>query len=294
MPCTSSTSSSFASARTSNNLSVSSPPTSEAPNGSPISKNSPPSLRRTSLVTPIKPRVARSPIPTYGAPVTYPILRSNSPILKSSPIQRVISPIPTSSSPIPTNSSPVHTNSSPILRSSSPISRSSSPILKSMSIKRTGLHTMSAPPLMITVPGESLTSATKHGPFKRGHQYSLLEDGGELEDNGHFPTKRPKTLLTLFTCDRPTDTAVYFTECMLQLSCVSCRTFAAKMEYQRLCTEELELITEIIWDELEEAKTHLTKTDLQIGSLCNNLYDAGVSVIGSKGRPGNPAPKEVD
>jgi len=51
---------------------------------------------------------------------------------------------------------------------------------------------------------------------------------------------------------------------------------------------------DIMRDELEESKGHLTKADLQIGSLHNDLYDAGVLVIGSKGRPGNPAPKEVE
>jgi hypothetical protein len=81
---------------------------------------------------------------------------------------------------------------------------------------------------------------------------------------------------------------------MLELSHISRRTFAAKMEYQRLRAEELELITDIMRDELEECKGHLTKADLQIGSLRNDLYDAGVPVIGSKGRPGNPAPKEVE
>jgi hypothetical protein len=81
---------------------------------------------------------------------------------------------------------------------------------------------------------------------------------------------------------------------MLELSRVSRRTVAAKMEYQRLRTEELELITAIIRDEHEESKGHLTTTDLQIGSLRNDLYDAGVPVIGSKGRGGNEASKTVE
>ncbi|KAG1883458.1 hypothetical protein F4604DRAFT_1920662 [Suillus subluteus] len=257
MPCTSGTSSSFASARTSNNLSVSSPPTSEAPNSSPILKNGSSTLRKTSPVTPSKPRATKS---------NYPILRGSSPILKSSssdlessPIQRVSSPVPRSSSPIPRSSS----------------------------------YTASASPP--TVPGESdPTTSSKHGPFKRAYQYSLLEDEDKLEDNGHSPTKRSKMLFTLFTTKRPPDTAVYFTEHMLELSRVSRQTFAAKIEYQRLHAEELELITAIIRDELEESKGHVTKADLQIGSLQNDLYDAGVPVIGSKGRPSNHAPKEVE
>ncbi|KAG2139904.1 hypothetical protein BD769DRAFT_1663072 [Suillus cothurnatus] len=172
--------------------SVSSPPTSEAPNeapnGSLILKSSPLSLRRTSPVTPIKHRVASSPIPMHEAHATYPILSSS----QSSPIQRVISPVP-SSSPVPVpSSSPVPGSSSPISKISSPISKSSSP----MSIKRTSLQTVSVPPLNTTVSGESLTSATKHHTSKCGHQYSLLKDDGELEDNVHLPTKRLKMLFT--------------------------------------------------------------------------------------------------
>jgi hypothetical protein len=71
---------------------------------------------------------------------------------------------------------------------------------------------------------------------------------------------------------------------MLELSRISRRALAARMEYQRLRTEELGLITSILRDELEESRSCLIKADLQIGSLRNNLYDAGVSVIGNKGR----------
>ncbi|KAG1749363.1 hypothetical protein EDB19DRAFT_1904878 [Suillus lakei] len=210
--------------------SVSSPPTSEAPNSSPILKSDSSSLRRTSLVTPNKLRVT-SPPPTSKAPTSSPIPRSSSSDLESSPIPRV-------SFPIPGSSSPIQMNGSPILKSG----------------------------LMTTVPSEGgPTSATKHGPRKRTHQYSLLED--ELEDNGYFPIKRPKTLFTSFTCNCPADSAVYFMEHMLELSHISRWTFTARMEYQRLRTEELALITAIVHDELEESKGHLTQTDLQIGSL---------------------------
>lgn len=71
---------------------------------------------------------------------------------------------------------------------------------------------------------------------------------------------------------------------MLELSHISHRTFAAKMEYQRLRAEELELITSLMRDEMEESQAHLKRTDLQIGSLRNSLHDAGVAVIGNKGR----------
>ncbi|KAG1724155.1 uncharacterized protein EDB91DRAFT_1255372 [Suillus paluster] len=252
--------------------SVSSPPTSEAPNSSPILKSDSSSLRRTSLVTPNKPRIV-SPPPTSEAPTSSPILRSSSSDLESSPIPMVSSHVP---------------------GSSSSILMSGSPILKSGPIRSSSLHTAHTSPFTTTVPSEGgPTSATKHGPRKRPHQYSLLEDDG-LEDNGYFPTKRSKTLFTLFTCNCPADSAVYFMECMLELSCVSRWTFTTKMEYQRLRAEELSLIMAIVHDELEESKGHMTQTDLQIGSLQNKLYDAGVAVIGSKGRPGNQVQKEVE
>lgn len=73
---------------------------------------------------------------------------------------------------------------------------------------------------------------------------------------------------------------------MLKLSHISCQTFAAKMEYQRLRAEELDLITSLMKDEMEESQAHVTKVDLQIGSLQNSLHDAGVAVIGNKGRKG--------
>lgn len=73
---------------------------------------------------------------------------------------------------------------------------------------------------------------------------------------------------------------------MLELSRISRQTFAAKMEYQRLRAEELELITSLMKDEMEESQAHVTKADLQIGSLRNSLHDAGVAVIGDKGRKG--------
>ena len=70
---------------------------------------------------------------------------------------------------------------------------------------------------------------------------------------------------------------------MLELSRISRRTFAAQMEYQRLRTEELQLIASIMEDEAEEAKARLNRVDLQIGTLRNDLFDAGVAVIGKAG-----------
>jgi len=63
------------------------------------------------------------------------------------------------------------------------------------------------------------------------------------------------------------------------------------MKYQRLHAEELRLITSIMEDEAEESNAYLNRTDLQIGSLRNDLFNAGVAVIGSNGR--HDAKKEV-
>ncbi|KAG1844476.1 hypothetical protein F4604DRAFT_1689095 [Suillus subluteus] len=111
---------------------------------------------------------------------------------------------------------------------------------------------------MTTILGEGgPKSAIKHGPCKRAYQYSLLDELDEPGDDGYFPTKKSKTLFTSFTCHHPADSMVYFMEWMLELSCVSRQTFAAKMEYQHLCTKELGLIMAIIQDELEEYRGHL-------------------------------------
>jgi hypothetical protein len=70
---------------------------------------------------------------------------------------------------------------------------------------------------------------------------------------------------------------------MLELSRISRRVFAAQKKYQRLRTEELRLITSIMEDEAEESKARLNGVDLQIGTLRNDLFDAGVAPIGNKG-----------
>ncbi|KAG2347331.1 hypothetical protein BDR05DRAFT_996467 [Suillus weaverae] len=112
-------------------------------------------------------------------------------------------------------------------------------------------------------------SPNMHNSHKRPHQYSLLPEDGPL-DCENFPTKKPKLLLTTFTCDQSSES----------------ETFTAKMEYQCLCAEELELITSLMKDEMEESQVHVIRADLQIGSLRNSLHDAGVAVIGDKGRKG--------
>ncbi|KAG0695442.1 hypothetical protein DFH29DRAFT_880050 [Suillus ampliporus] len=204
-------------------ISESSPPTSEVPDSSPILKSySSSGLRASSPVTPNKPRVlpsVASPPLTSAAPTSSPILRSSSPILKSSSL-------------IPKNNSLILKSSSPIPKGSSPISRGSS-------------STAEALPL--------LTTGNKHSSHKWTYQYALLENDGP-EDGEDFPMKKSKTLLTTFTSDRSTDTTIYFTECMLELSHISHWTLAARMEYQCLRAEELGLITSIMRDELEESQ----------------------------------------
>ncbi|KAG1780996.1 hypothetical protein EV702DRAFT_1250538 [Suillus placidus] len=250
MPSTSNTGSSSGSRSTTSTSSL------QNKHSSPILKFSVRAGNSPVTATPNKPRLlpsVASPPLTSVVPTSSPILRGSSPILKSS------SPIPKDNSLIPKSSSPIPKNNLPV-KSGSPVSRGSS---------------LTADAL--------LTTGNQHGSLKRTHQYTLLEDDG-LEDGEGFPIKKSKTLLTTFTSDRSADATIYFTKRMLELSRVSRQALAARMEYQRLRTEELGLITSIVHDELEESQSRLIRADLQIGSLRNDLYDAGVSVIGNKGR----------
>ncbi|KAG1821539.1 uncharacterized protein BJ212DRAFT_1296918 [Suillus subaureus] len=151
-------------------ISESSPPTSEAPDSSPILKFSIRAGNSPVMVTPNKPRVlpsVASPPLTSVVPTSSPILRGSSPILKSS------SPIPKDNSLIPTQKS-----SSPILKNNLPV-KSGSPVSRGSSLTTDAL----------------LTTGNQHGSLKRTHQYTLLEDDG-LEDGEGFPIKKSKTLLT--------------------------------------------------------------------------------------------------
>ncbi|KAG1793489.1 uncharacterized protein HD556DRAFT_1443604 [Suillus plorans] len=256
--------------------SVSLPPTSEAPNSSPILKSSSFSLRASSPATPDK-HISVLPPLTSKAPDSSPILKScaSSCWKTGFPVTPVKPRVSTVGSLSGTYEAPA---SSPILGSSSPISRSS-PIVRGSS------PTANASPLFTTILDEGNPILdNKSNSHKRPYEYSLLPDHDELVDRENFPMKKPKLLLTTFTCDQPCDTEIYFNQRMLELSRISRRTFAAKMEYQRLRAEELELITSLMRDEMEESQAHLKRADLQIGSLQNSLHNAGVAVIGNKGR----------
>ncbi|KAG1845033.1 hypothetical protein C8R48DRAFT_678255 [Suillus tomentosus] len=297
MPWTSSTRSSFGSGSTNSRSfkSVSSPPTSEGPDSSPILKSGSSSLRASvslseppafeALNSSSSSRVGSQETSKTHIRVSQPAtseVPNNSITLKSytSSCLRTGSQVtPVKPRGSTTGSLPpifeVPTSSPILVPSSSPIPRSS-PILRGSSPK--------ASPLLTTMVNEgSPTVATRSGSHKRSHRYSLLSDDG-LDDCEDLPTKKSKPLLTTYTYDRSSEAEIYFNQRMLELSRISRRAFAAKMEYQRLRTEELELMTSLLKDEMEESQGHLTKTDLQIGSLRNDLHDAGVAVIGSKGR----------
>ncbi|KAG1727297.1 hypothetical protein EDD22DRAFT_961272 [Suillus occidentalis] len=261
MPCTNSSGSSVTSGSTRSFKSVSSPPTFEAPHSSPVLKSNSSRLRASISVP-----------PSSEAPDSSPILKGRSSSLRaSSPAIlniRVGSPVtpvkvPTSAS-ILRSSFPIP-SSSPILRGSSPITRAPplSPITR-------------APPLLTTMFDEgSLTISNNYSSCKRSYQYSLLPSDG-LEVDEHVPMKKSKLLLT---------------SRMLELSHIGSQTFAAKLEYQRLHTEELELMASLTRDEMKESQVHLTKIDLQTGLLRNSLHDVGIAVIETKGR--KDARKEI-
>ncbi|KAG2359016.1 hypothetical protein BDR07DRAFT_1379004 [Suillus spraguei] len=279
------------------NSSVSPPSTSEVLDSSPIVKSHNSSYLRTGLpVTPVKTRVStvELQVPAYKAPTSSPILGSSSPIPSSLPVTPVKTRVPTvglqaptykaptsspilgSSSPIPSSLpvTPVKTRvptvglqaptykaptSSPILGSSSPIP-SSSPMLRGSS-PTNGVSLLSTTMLDECNP----TMANTYDSHKRPHQYTMMPPDG-LADHENFPMKKPRLLLTM--------------------------TFAARMEYQHLHTEELELIMSLMRDEMEESQAYLSRADLQIGSLWNSLHDAGMAVIWNKGR--KDAKKEIE
>ncbi|KAG2070133.1 hypothetical protein BDR04DRAFT_1118635 [Suillus decipiens] len=293
MPCTSSTGSSVVSGSTGSfkSLSVSSqsPPTSEAPNSSPILRSSssilkssssvslPPTSKapssspiskgclKASLVTPNKhnsvllpPALGLQPDSTLSIEDNMAqIIDNSSPIVKchtsyskadfpATPINARVSTVG-SLAPMDT---PMHKApaSFPVLRNNY-LKPSSPPILRGSSPISKVL------PLFTTMLDEG--SPNMHNSHKRPHQYSLLLED-RPPDCENIPMKKPKLLLTT--------------------------TFAAKMEYQHLRAEELELITSLIKDKMEESQAHVTWADLQIVSLQNSLHDAGIAVIGDKGR----------
>ncbi|KAG2069939.1 hypothetical protein BDR04DRAFT_1118753 [Suillus decipiens] len=143
----------------------------------------------------------------------------------------------------PTHKAPA---SFPILGNNYP--KPSSPL-----IPRGSSHILKVSPLFTTMLDEG--SSNMHNSHKRPHQYSLLPEDGPL-DCKNIPMKKPKLLLTIFTCDQSSES----------------ETFAAKMEYQCLHAEELELITSLMKDEMEESQ--------------NSLHNVGIAVISDKGRKG--------
>ncbi|KAG1867100.1 hypothetical protein C8R48DRAFT_671977 [Suillus tomentosus] len=117
---------------------------------------------------------------------------------------------------------------------------------------------------------------------KRGYtQYDLFLGEPEVHSGEvpSSPTKKRKTLKTSLNSPAcSSEISNYFIERMLKLSRVTRRVIAAKVRYQCLRLIELELIKSINDDELEITRKELTATDLQIGSLRNELDDAGVLI----------------
>ncbi|OJA14634.1 hypothetical protein AZE42_10633 [Rhizopogon vesiculosus] len=95
---------------------------------------------------------------------------------------------------------------------------------------------------------------------------SFLKDEGE-ESRAYSQIGRddlelrdciPEMLRTSFTCKRTREAKGYFAQRILELSRVGRRTIIAKMNYQRLRTEELQLTISIMEDEAEELQVRLT------------------------------------
>ncbi|KAG2050284.1 hypothetical protein BDR06DRAFT_974656 [Suillus hirtellus] len=114
-------------------------------------------------------------------------------------------------------------------------------------------------------------------------QYSLSQGGGHDQDY-NLPSKRLKTLQTMWNCttEPSSEATQYLNQHMLELSPMTHQAIATRIRYQRLYSHELDLIKSILEDETEVSQSQLKGIDLQIGSICNLLQDQGVTV-GSQG-----------
>ncbi|KAG1721039.1 hypothetical protein EDB19DRAFT_1835713 [Suillus lakei] len=105
---------------------------------------------------------------------------------------------------------------------------------------------------------------------------------GDPNEDCKTPTERPKILQTTWNYTPSNSNSTYLNERMLELSRVTHRAIAARMQYQRIHSHELDLIKSILEEETTTSQKHMNSIDLQIGSLGNILHDGGV-VIGTKG-----------
>ena len=63
---------------------------------------------------------------------------------------------------------------------------------------------------------------------------------------------------------------------ILDLTRMTQEVYAAKMQYQRLCIQELELMKLVMEDELEETKGYLDEMKCQVDQVHQDLLDSGV------------------
>jgi hypothetical protein len=74
----------------------------------------------------------------------------------------------------------------------------------------------------------------------------------------------------------------YLNKHLLELSQITCRTFATRVCYQHLYTHKLDLIKSILKEETMQSQKQIYGVDLQIGSILKMLQDGGVMLIGKK------------
>ena len=68
---------------------------------------------------------------------------------------------------------------------------------------------------------------------------------------------------------------MYMNSQMLNLAQLSQDIYAAKMQYQCLHMQELEMMRAVVEDEHEETQVSLSQMEHQIGQICKQLYDSG-------------------
>ncbi|KAI9453752.1 hypothetical protein HD554DRAFT_2043271 [Boletus coccyginus] len=102
---------------------------------------------------------------------------------------------------------------------------------------------------------------------------ALPRHGGE-----HTPprfAKRQKIVKTSLDGSRNCEVRDHMNKQMLDLARMTREVYAAKMQYQRLRMQELEMIKLVMGDELEETQGCLNQMERQVGQIHQDLLDSG-------------------
>ncbi|KAG1844503.1 hypothetical protein DFJ58DRAFT_802474 [Suillus subalutaceus] len=130
-------------------------------------------------------------------------------------------------------------------------------------------------------PEEVIKSPGPQDGRKRVRFQDVSSQGDEEPDRDEdleSPSKRVKILATTWTYTSPPDASNYMNKRMLELSRITRRAFAARIQFQRLRSHELELMKSLVDDEIEQVKTQINAIDLQIGSIEGMIREGEVDI----------------